>query len=192
MCTASFKRGTATWRALCGMGLGTQGSGTGAVLTLALAADPHVPAAVLDVDPAVHVPLRLVVVVNQAAIQVEHEPVPLPAAQDGAWWDREQVKDPSEPGGTRPARSPEPMSSPKHPSPAPVNHCIPQDTCAWHEHPGQRDQVALNEKRLPKKPSGHWVLPCRAHGSRSSPGHGAVSVLMAGSPSLRLRKSASG
>lgn len=68
--------------------------------------------------------------------------------------------------------------------------CIPQDTCAWHQHPGQRDQVALNGKRLPKKPSGRWVLPCRAHGSGSSPGHGAASVFMAGSPSLRLRKSA--
>lgn len=93
---ASFKRGAATR----GMGLGRQGSGAGARLTFALAADPHVPAAVLDVDPAVHVPLRLIVVVNQAAIQVEHEPVPLPAAQDGAWWDREQLQQPSEPGRT--------------------------------------------------------------------------------------------
>lgn len=74
--------------------------------------------------------------------------------------------------------------------PAPASCCIPQDTWAWHQHPGQRDQVALNGKGLPKKPSGRWALPCRAHGSASSPGHGAVSVFMAGSPSLRLRKSA--
>lgn len=83
MCTggAWVKRGAAT----CGMGLGMQGSGTGAGLTFALAANPHIPAAVLDVDPAIHVPLCLIVVVNQAAIQVEDKPVPLPAAQDGAW-----------------------------------------------------------------------------------------------------------
>lgn len=67
----------------------------GVGLTFALAADPHVPAAVLDVDPAVHVPLRLIVVVNQAAVQVEDKPVPLPAAQDGACWDREQCRTPA-------------------------------------------------------------------------------------------------
>lgn len=60
------------------------GWGRGALLTSALAAGPHIPAAVFDVDPAVHVALRLVVVVNQAAVQVEDEPVSLPAAQDGA------------------------------------------------------------------------------------------------------------
>lgn len=188
MCTggAWFRRGTATR----GMGLGMQGSGAGARLTFALAADPHVPAAVLDVDPAVHVPLRLVVVVNQAAIQIEDKPVPLPAAQDGACWDREQVKDSSEPSGTHSTLTRPDLIPQTWIPPAPVRRCIPQDTCAWHKHPGQRDQVALNGKRLPKKPSGRWVLPCRAHGSGSSAGHGAVSVLIAGSPSLRLRKSA--
>lgn len=127
MCTggASFERGAATR----GMGLGMQGLGAGAQLTFAFAADPHVPAAVLDVDPAVHVPLHLVVVVNQAAIQVEDEPVPLPAAQDGAWWDREQVKEPSEPSGMRPVRS---QSHPPRSDPAceplhPIGHlCLAQ------------------------------------------------------------------
>lgn len=74
------------------------GWGHGAVLTSALAADPHVPAAVFDVDPAVHVALCLVMVVNQTAVQVEDEPVSLPAAQDGAWRDAEEVKDTAGPG----------------------------------------------------------------------------------------------
>lgn len=92
-------------------GLGDTGlGGRGALLTSALAAGPHVPAAVFDVDPAVHVALRLVMVVNQAAVQVEDEPVSLPAAQDGAWRDGEEVKDPTEPGGIR---SRDPTPSPK-------------------------------------------------------------------------------
>lgn len=94
-------------------GFGNAGLGAGAGLTFALTADPHVPAAVVDVDPAVHVPLCLIMIVNQAAIQVEDEPVPLPAAQDGAWWGREQVKDPSKPGGTWLAHPQDPISSPK-------------------------------------------------------------------------------
>lgn len=60
------------------------GLGRGTLLTSALTAGLHIPAAVFDMDPAVHVTLRLVVVVNQAAVQVEDEPVSFPAAQDGA------------------------------------------------------------------------------------------------------------
>lgn len=64
---------------------GHRDGGCRALLTAALAAGPHVAAAVLDVDAPIHVALRLIVVVHQAAIQVEHEPIPLPAAQDGTW-----------------------------------------------------------------------------------------------------------
>lgn len=94
------------------MGLGTQNWERGSLLTSALAAGPHVPAAVLDVDASVHVALRLVMVVHQAAVQVQHEPVSLPAAQDGAWRDGKEGKDPSEAGGIQPMPSQHPTPSP--------------------------------------------------------------------------------
>jgi len=114
---------TAPWRALRGAGLA---GGRGAPLTSALTAGPDVPAAVFDVDAAVHVALRLVVVVNQAAIQVEDEPISLPAAQDGAWRDGEEVKDPHETQRRPPEPSHHPLEEPR----------------AWREGPGQRDQAA--------------------------------------------------
>lgn len=52
--------------------------------TSAFAPRPDVPAVELDVDPAVHVAPRVILVIDKGAVHPQHKPVPFPASQDGA------------------------------------------------------------------------------------------------------------